>query len=148
MVNTSEQIKRYTSLWRETNVLYEEWARRHGLSYCELLVALSLSKEDGICRQKDICAQWLLPKQTVNTILKNYAERSLITLVPSEKDRRNKEISLTEAGKQFVTGISMSLHTHECAVFDRLGEERSRLLIDITTMYNELFQETDINENI
>ena len=29
----TEQLKHYTVLWRETSALYEEWAKKHGLSY-------------------------------------------------------------------------------------------------------------------
>ena len=38
----TEQLKHYTVLWRETSALYEEWAKKHGLSYYELLVILSI----------------------------------------------------------------------------------------------------------
>lgn len=66
----TEQLKHYTVLWRETSALYEEWAKKRGLSYYELLVILSIMEPDGPCLQKDICTHWQLPKQTVNTILK------------------------------------------------------------------------------
>lgn len=66
----TEQLQHYTVLWRETSALYEEWAKRHALSYYELLVILSIMNPDGPCLQKDICTHWQLPKQTVNTILK------------------------------------------------------------------------------
>lgn len=94
----TEQLKHYTVLWRETSALYEEWAKKRGLSYYELLVILSIMEPDGPCLQKDICTHWQLPKQTVNTILKNFAGRAWITLVPSEEDRRGKVILLTRAG--------------------------------------------------
>ena len=35
------QLQRYMELWRESNVAYEEWAKRKGLSYFELLTLLS-----------------------------------------------------------------------------------------------------------
>lgn len=146
MTTTLEQIKLYTTLWRESNALYEEWAKRHGLSYYELLVLLSLSESDGLCRQKDICCQWTLPKQTVNTILKNFMERTLVTLVPSPEDRRNKDISLTGTGRKFAAEITDALHAHECAVLEALGSERAKALIEATTLYNQLFKEVDTNE--
>ena len=59
----TEQLKHYTVLWRETSALYEEWAKKHGLSYYELLVILSIMEPDGPCFQKDICSHWQLPKQ-------------------------------------------------------------------------------------
>ena len=58
----AEQIKLYTTLWQETNALYEKWAKKHGLSYYELLVILSLADKSA-CKQKDIC-QVLAASQT------------------------------------------------------------------------------------
>ena len=84
----TEQLQHYTVLWRETSALYEEWAKRHALSYYELLVILSIMNPDGPCLQKDTCTHWQLPKQTVNTILKNFAGRGWITLVPSANRHR------------------------------------------------------------
>lgn len=43
----TEQLQHYTVLWRETSALYEEWAKRHALSYYELLVILSIMNPDG-----------------------------------------------------------------------------------------------------
>lgn len=143
MPTTLEQIKRYTALWRESNTLYEDWARKYGLSYYELLVILSLFEADGLCRQKDICRQWTLPKQTVNTILKNFTERSWVALVPSPEDRRNKDISLTAKGREFAADTANALQAHECAVLEALGSESAEALIETTTLYNKLFKEID-----
>ena len=73
----AEQIKLYTTLWQETNALYEKWAKKHGLSYYELLVILSLADKSA-CKQKDICQVWQLPKQTVHTILKAFVQHGWV----------------------------------------------------------------------
>lgn len=147
MQTTLEQIKSYTALWRETNSLYEAWAGQHGLSYYELLVILSLSEADGPLRQKDICTQWTLPKQTVNTILKSFQKRSWITLIPSKEDRRNKEILLTDPGRDFVSRTAQAMQQHECMVLESLGSKRAEELIQITRLYNQFFKEADSNES-
>ena len=79
----AEQIKLYTTLWQETNALYEKWAKKHGLSYYELLVILSLADKSA-CKQKDICQVWQLPKQTVHTILKAFVQHGWVELTPCE----------------------------------------------------------------
>lgn len=141
MQTTLEQIKLYTTLWRETTILYEDWAKRHGLSYYELLVLLSLSESEGVCKQKDICREWVLPKQTVNTILKHFLERSWVTLVPSGEDRRNKDILLTESGHRFVCLTVDELQAHESTVWKAFGEWKANTLIELTALYNKLFKE-------
>lgn len=88
--NTSEQLKRYYSAWRATNAIYEDWAKKYGLSYYELLVLLSLREGKEPCTQKQICEQWTLPKQTVHSILRNFLEREWVTFHVLENDKRNK----------------------------------------------------------
>ena len=51
--NTSEQLKRYYSAWRATNAIYEDWAKKYGLSYYELLVLLSL-REGTLYTEADL----------------------------------------------------------------------------------------------
>ena len=130
----TEQLKHYTVLWRETSALYEEWAKKHGLSYYELLVILSIMEPDGPCLQKDICTHWQLPKQTVNTILKNFA--------PSEEDRRGRVILLTDAGRLFMEATASDLQAHERSVWQKMGQENARALLESTALYNKLFKES------
>ena len=37
-VEISEQLQLYYSLWKESNVIYEEWAKSQGLSSNSLLI--------------------------------------------------------------------------------------------------------------
>ncbi len=133
-------IKLYTTLWRESNAVYEEWAKKRGISYCELLVMLSLYEGEAKT-QKDICSQWILPKQTVHTILKSFVERSWVVLSADEKDRRNKKIRLTPQGESQICSVAEELREHELRVWNGLGRERAALLIEVTAQYNRLFKE-------
>ena len=136
-------IERYNALWRETNALYEAWAKQHQLSYHELLALLSISQADGHCTQKLICAQWLFPKQTTHSILKNFVQKGWIEFVPLRRDRRQKEIRLTEHGKQYTQRIVDALTEHENRVFERLGEKRTEELLRATELYNQYFKGED-----
>ena len=53
--NTSEQLKRYYSAWRAMNAIYEDWAKKYGLSYYELLVLLSLREGPLRGDASDMC---------------------------------------------------------------------------------------------
>ena len=68
-----QDIQAYNALWLDSSVLYREWAKAHDVSYFELLVILSLT--EGPCSQKEICQKWQIPKQTVNSILKNFLQK-------------------------------------------------------------------------
>lgn len=141
MMTLTAQSKLYTVLWRETMVIYEDWARRRGLSYCELLVALSLAESGGACGQKEICREWQLPKQTVHTICKDFLNRGWVALLPSKKDKRSKEIHLTDAGKAQIGAIADALMHCEETVFRMLGEKQVDTLLQGTRNYNQCLRE-------
>lgn len=138
---TENYIHRYNTLWRETSVLYEDWAKKRGISYFELLTILSVTEAQTPCTQKDICDQWILPKQTVNSVLANLVKRGWVRLSPSPKDRRNKEILLTGEGKIAAAKIAGDLQEKENAVWLKLGKKRADEMLENTAIYNQYFKE-------
>ena len=92
-------------------------------------------------------SSWLLPKQTVNTILKGFLARGWVTLIPNDEDRRNKSIALTETGREFMHKISRELNEHECRAWDEMGPECTKALLDGMALYNRLFREEHKNEH-
>ena len=138
---TENYIHRYNTLWRETSVLYEDWAKKRGISYFELLTILSVTEAQTPCTQKGICDQWILPKQTVNSVLANLVKRGWVRLSPSPKDRRNKEILLTGEGKIAAAKIAGDLQEKENAVWLKLGKKRADEMLENTAIYNQFFKE-------
>ena len=51
-----QQLRTYNAIYKETDALYSELARRSGLSDCAFWLLYSLRDTEGICRQKDISA--------------------------------------------------------------------------------------------
>ena len=119
----SNLSRQYTAVWRQTNAIYDAWAKRHGLTYPELLAVLSLSAP----RPEEIAETWLLSRQSVRTILQGFAKRGWLTLEPCQADRRKKRIVLSREG--------------QAAVWQTLGEKRTESLMKTTALYNELFEE-------
>ncbi len=56
----SNLSRQYTAVWRQTNAIYDAWAKRHGLTYPELLAVLSLSAPGPAPRPEEIAETWLL----------------------------------------------------------------------------------------
>jgi len=134
------QVRRYYNIWREMLVSYEEWAKEYGISYNCLLVLYSLWEDRENCTQKEICRQWVLPKQTVNTILKDLQKKGMIDFKVMEKDHRNKSIHLTKEGEGLTEEIIPALQELEASVMEKLGEARSSSLIENTALFAEYFR--------
>ena len=57
-----EQLQRFYALWKEGNAMYEDWAKKHGLSSNGVLVLYSLYEAKDNCTQKSISQNWSIPK--------------------------------------------------------------------------------------
>lgn len=131
--------QRYYTLWKESNIIYEEWARSHGLSGNSLLILQSLY--DGVRTQKAISQKWCIPKQTVHTILKEFEAQGYLKLVAMEQDKRNKQICLTPEGEQFVNQIVTQILKKELQIIQQMGLDRMKAMNDSLELFIQLFRE-------
>lgn len=136
-----EELNRYYEVWRETNYIYEDWAKHHGTSACCLLTLISIDESEDPCTQKRISQQWSMPKQTTNMVLKDLESKGYVELVPLPEDKRNKQIRFTEAGKQYADSILSELRNAEFAVIEKMGLERIRRLNEDSELFIRLFRE-------
>ena len=135
-----EELRRYYATWREMSLVYEGWAKEQGLSVNMVWVLYALCEEGTVHTQKEIAQQWLLPKQTVNTILKDLAQQGWVTAQPLPEDRRNKRIDLTPEGRRFAEGIVGSLQERELHVLEQLGPAGIAALNDGMARFAALFR--------
>ena len=110
-----------------------------------MLSALHENQVD--CTQKKISQRWLIPKQTVNMVLKDLAEREFVELRPVEMDKRNKSIHLTEAGKAYAAPVISELRTTELSVVAEIGLEQMQQLNASMAMFVRLFREKGLNQS-
>ena len=94
--------------------------------------------------QTDIVKLTELPKQTVHSCVKVMQKNGWIDLVPSEEDRRVKEIHLTEKGMEVSEEAINSLLEIEANTFARMTKKDRRALIDSTRTYHNIFLEEAI----
>ena len=97
-----QQLQEFTAIYKETDAIYSEFAKMSGLSDCAFWLMYSLCEANGKLTQREICGQWTMSKQTVNSALKSLEKNCYITLTSSEIDKRSKYITLTEKGFKFV----------------------------------------------
>ena len=83
--------------------LYAAVSKRHGLSYHTAMTLYALDQDEG-CTQKEIAKTWLIPKQTVNTVVKELERQGYIYTVKGKgsfvadnqamKENKKKEVLL------------------------------------------------------
>lgn len=142
-----EQLQRFYALWREENAVYDDWAREQGLSSNSALILYTLYEEKENCTQKSISQMWSIPKQTVNTILKEFSANGYIELSADKKDKRNKLIMLTPKGNAYAGKIVESLRKRELFAIDQMGLENITRMNDDTELFISLFKRGGSLEN-
>ena len=140
IVSYLEQINRYYSVWQEFNYVYEDWAKAHGVSVNSLLVLSAVYEEMEDCTQKRISQRWRIPKQTVNSVLKDFERKGFVELLPMKEDERNKLIRFTPKGKEYADIIISKLRKVELFVSEKMGTQRMEQLNENMTMFVVLFE--------
>ncbi len=143
MINNTifmEQLNKYYAVWQEYNYVYEEWAKAHGLSVNSLLVLSAIHEGGKDCTQRKISQRWMIPKQTINMVLKGFEQKGLVEMFPMQEDKRNKLIRFTPAGSRYADSIILQLRKAELFVIEEMGIESMKQLNDNTALFVELFR--------
>ena len=116
-------------LYNETNQLYHRLARHNGLSDCAFWLLYTLRDEGGPMTQAQLSALLCLPKQTVNSALKQLTEAGCLRLEAVDGNLKNKRVCLTEVGEaRLGPAIDDVFRLEERAAARLTAEERSALL--------------------
>ncbi len=140
---TMKEWERYYTLWRECNLMYDRWAKEQGISMNGYLILYSFYDKTEVPTQKSISQKWMIPKQTVNSILKDYMQKGFIETVSMPEDKRNKILKLTSAGKAYADSIVGALQEKELFVIKELGIENMAKLNDISETFIKLFNNNE-----
>lgn len=121
--------------------MYEDWAKAHGVFVNSLLVLSAIHGGMEDCTQKKISQRWRIPKQTVNSVPKDFERKGFVEMIPKKEDERNKLIRFTVKGKEYADAIISKLRKVELFVSEEMGIERIRQLNENMTMFVTLFNE-------
>ena len=100
--------------WYKRDGLYSRYAKSVGLNYSTILVLQILFDSTGVYTQKEICEMLGLPKQYIHAIIKSFWEQGYVILKEA-KDRRNKDILVTDKGIEYARTILSPLEKAESA---------------------------------
>ncbi len=130
-----EQLGRQIS---EVDHVIDRWIKKLGLNYNSYAVLYSLaSSEDFKRTQKQICEDWMLPKQTVFNVCKEFREKGWIELTDSPNDRRERVLCLTSQGKVNAMPVLQATQILSERTFNLFGEERSARLFTLLAEFCE-----------
>ena len=134
--------------WGRTNALYTAWCAAAGQNQYRIFVLYALDAHEPTT-QREIADSTGLSKQTVSTVMRALRAEGLVALRTGETDRREKNVYLTQKGKQYAAELLAPLHELERRVYDIMGAEWVKQMIDAIALFDLVFEkemESRINE--
>ncbi len=98
--NVTEALAVFNQLYKEVDEIYHRYAKKHGISDAVLWLLYSLYENSGVYTQRDVCADWHYPPQTINSALKSLEKQGVIVLEAVTGNQKNKRILLTDKGQE------------------------------------------------
>ena len=136
---SSKELKRYNHLVNEIDGTYHEISLKLGLSDSAMIVLYTICNQGDHCLLADICRWSGLSKQTINSALRRLEQEGIVYLEPLSP--KNKNVCLTEAGKQLTQQTAGRLHEMENAVFASWPPEDVEKYIALTEAYLHALRE-------
>ena len=121
----------------EINGRIDALIAKTGLSYGEFAVLYTLAK-DGRSTQKKISEEWLIPKQTVFNVCKDFRQKGLVQIGEQSVDKRERAMSLTQKGRDAADPIVRASDELGERVFARLGEKNTEKLFSLLSRFCEI----------
>jgi DNA-binding MarR family transcriptional regulator len=138
-MSIKHQMKAVNTVVNRINELYSKWAKSHGLNYHSLMVLYAMNDKES-CTQKKISEEWLIPKQTIHTILKDFLHKGFVVFETDPKDKREKMIRFTKEGKAYAQTILVPLYEMEEKVVQKMGKEMAHMLFESNRLFCELLE--------
>lgn len=139
-IHLSKQLLHWNSLYQQLNETYRQYATQKGVSETTLWLLYFLCEHGGSCEQRALCRSLLDPPQTVNSSLKKLEQQGLVSLQLVAGIRKNKEVSLTEAGEQFAKTIVLPLMAAEQQSFSDLSEREQLQMLTLMQKHQDLLR--------
>ena len=139
------QLAAFNQLYKEIDQIYHESAKSKNISDAALWLLYSLYESNVPYTQREFCALWHCPPQTINSALKNLEKQGLIQLDPISGNKKDKLVVLTEKGTELTQRVITVLVLAEQRAIRGLAKEERDQLLSLTRKYVELLQ-TEVNK--
>ena len=135
-IDKQNELNNYFS---KINILYRRLSRKYKISYNEMVI-LYILKKSTPCTQKDICINWELPKQTVNTIIKNLEKKQYLFFDFAD-NQKEKIITLSSEGEEYISNIINDIIRMESIAYEKIGEDKCSLVLEIIREFYTYLEE-------
>lgn len=123
------QMQTLDRLYKESDRICNDYAAHFGMNNTAFWVLYTLSHVDEPVTQNDLCKEWFLPAQTINSAVSGLVKDGLVRLEPIPGTKNRKSTVLTEAGRELCgRTISIVDEIERAAMLGFTEEERELYL--------------------
>lgn len=129
---------RYTSGEKKVNEIYHRIAVQLNIPDSEMWTLFCIcDTPDKMHTQNFIAEEMGLPKQTINSAINRLLKEDFIYMEKLPLARNNKQILLTEKGKDFCETYIFPLVNAEKKAFSRFGEKEKEIYLSLGIQHNQ-----------
>lgn len=101
MAKPDKQLVDMTAALMGIDKIYDEHAASSAVSPSCFWILYGVWMYDGVqpCTQRQLCREWSMSPQTINSSLQKMQKEGLVRLESSPNDKREKLVFLTDAGR-------------------------------------------------
>lgn len=121
-----EDVKEMNIALSRINSLFAGWYEDSQITQARSQVILALASEPGIS-QKEICTNYLMPKQTVSKEIRLLQEKGYLTMEKDGNDGRARTIHVTEFGQAYFAEVlspNLAIEAHVKKIMKKSGYEK------------------------
>ena len=138
-----ELIRRFITAVNILDGVYYRIAKNSGIG--ENRLALFYALDDGKTHsQKQICEEWLIPKTTLNSVLKDCETEGLVELHGIPHERREMTICVTDKGKEYSRNILADLYEAEDEAMKTTLKRFSSEFTEASAFFAEQFRIAEV----
>lgn len=148
MDNHYDLVRKIMLSTNKIDGVYYLFAKKLGVN--ENTLAFLYSLADGAPHsQKEISDVWLIPKTTINSIVKTMLKEGLITFC-AEPHKKEKALMLTKSGQSYTDQLLSDIYTvEEAAIIKTLNSYPPEFVSALEAFSNQLYSEFEaICQNI
>ena len=138
----SQSMKRFNHLTGEIGAAYHSASLKLGVSDSVMQILYTICNFGGSCLLSEIRHLTGLPKQTVNSAMRNLERGGIVCL--KSVDSKSKKVLLTERGLAYVDATAAKIIKAENDIFEAWSKEEVDQYLSLTERYlNALIEKTE-----
>lgn len=140
-----DALEQVNQFYRESNGIYHKIAVALNLSDTVFCILYTLTENDHPLDQRQLCTEWNLPKQTVNSAVAGLVRKGLVYLTPGRG--HSKYVCLTDEGKRIAKIKIDPIRRMECRALQQMEPDERHQFLDLMSRYTQLLR-TEATETI